>query len=69
MKRERQPTPVFLPGEPHGKKQLVGCSPWGHKESDKTERVNNNISGETGREIYMPQEGSHIPPELIEQRF
>ena len=31
-----QPTPVFLPGEPHGQ-SLVGCSPWGRKESDITE--------------------------------
>ena len=32
-----QPTPVFLPGESHGKTNLVGYSPWGHKESDTTE--------------------------------
>ena len=31
-KREWQPTPVFLPGEFHGRKSLVGCSPWGRKE-------------------------------------
>ena len=24
-----QPTPVFLPGEPHGQRSLVGYSPWG----------------------------------------
>ena len=24
-----QPTPVFLPGEPHGKRSLVGYRPWG----------------------------------------
>ena len=41
----------------------------GVTESDMTERVKNNISGETGRETYMPQEGSHITPELIELRF
>ena len=29
--------PVFLPGESHGQKSLVGYSPWGHKESDTTE--------------------------------
>ena len=29
-----QPTPVFLPGEPHGQRGLAGYSPWGHKESD-----------------------------------
>ena len=30
-RRERLPTPVFLPGELHGL-----YSPWGHKESDVT---------------------------------
>ena len=29
----------FLPGEFHGKWSLVGYSPWGHKESDMTERL------------------------------
>ena len=33
------PTPVFLPGEFHGQRSLVGCSPWGHKESDTTEQL------------------------------
>ena len=32
-RRERLPTPVFWPGEFHGL-----YSPWGHKESDTTER-------------------------------
>ena len=27
-----QPTLVFLPGESHGQRSLVGASPWGHKE-------------------------------------
>ena len=31
------PTPVFLPGEPHGQRSLVGNSPWGRKELDMTE--------------------------------
>ena len=34
-----QPTPVFLPGKSHGRRSLVGYSPWGHKESDTTERL------------------------------
>ena len=33
-RRKWQPTPVFLPGESHGQRSLVGCSPRGHKESD-----------------------------------
>ena len=36
-RRKWQPTPVFLPGESHGRRSLVGCSPWGHEESDTTE--------------------------------
>ena len=31
-----QSTPVFLPGDSHGQRSLVGCSPWVHKESDTT---------------------------------
>ena len=38
-KREWPPTPVFLPGEPHGQRSLVGYSPWGHKKSDTTEQL------------------------------
>ena len=34
-----QPTPVFLPGESHGRRSLVGYSPWGRKESDTTEQL------------------------------
>ena len=33
------PTPVLLPGKFHGRRSLVGCSPWGRKESDTTERL------------------------------
>ena len=29
--------PVFLPGESHEQRSLMGCSPWSHKESDQTE--------------------------------
>ena len=36
-RRKWQPTPVLLPGESHGWRSLVGCSPWGHTESDMTE--------------------------------
>ena len=36
-RRKWHPTPVFLPGESHGRRSLVGCSPWGRTESDTTE--------------------------------
>ena len=32
-----QPTPVFLPGESHGRGSLVGCRLWGRTESGTTE--------------------------------
>ena len=45
MKRGQwQPTPVLLPGKSHGRRSLVGCSPWGHKESDTTERLHFHMS-------------------------
>ena len=31
--------PVFLPGESHGQRSLVGYTPWGHKELDMTEQL------------------------------
>ena len=36
-RRAWQSTPVFLPGESHRQRSLVGYSPWGCKESDMTE--------------------------------
>ena len=39
LEKEVAPTPVFLPGETHGQKSLVGYSPWGCKELDTTEQV------------------------------
>ena len=40
-RRRRHPTPVLLPGKSHGRRSLVGCSPWGREGSDKsqTERL------------------------------
>ena len=34
-RRARHPTPVFLPGESHGQRSLVGYSPWGHKSQTR----------------------------------
>ena len=46
VKRRRQwhPTPVLLPGKSHGWRSLVGCNPWGHKESDTTELLHFHFS-------------------------
>ena len=35
----KQPTPVFLPGEFLGQRSLVGYTPRGSKESDRTEHA------------------------------
>ena len=42
--RQWHPTPVLLPGKSHGQKSLVGCSPWGRKGSDTTERLHFHFS-------------------------
>ena len=39
QRRKWQPTPVPLPGKSDGWRSLVGYSPWGHEESDMTERL------------------------------
>ena len=44
QRRQWHPTPVLLPGKSHGRRSLVGCSPWGRKESDMTERLHFHFS-------------------------
>ena len=34
----------FLRGKFHGQRSLAGYSPWGHKESDTTERLNSKLN-------------------------
>ena len=45
------------PGDGEGQESLACCSPWGHKESDTTEQLNNNNN--TGQRleglIYKPR--------------
>ena len=43
-RRQWQPTPVLLPGKSHGRRSLVGCSPWGRWELDTTERLHFHFS-------------------------
>ena len=44
--------PVFLPGESHGQKSLVGYSPWGRKESDMTEQLTHTYGEYGGLDVY-----------------
>ena len=39
-RRKWQPTPVFLPGKFHEQRSLADYSPWGHKELDTSEHIN-----------------------------
>ena len=39
LEKEMQPTLVLLHGESHGRRSLVGYSPWGRKELDTTEQL------------------------------
>ena len=68
-RRAWQPTPVFLPGESHGQRSLVGYSPRGHKELDMAEvterathtrlsHMTNHVSGVSGLGCFEEGEGS-----------
>ena len=43
-RRKWQPTPVFWSGESHGQRSLVGYSPWGRRELDTAQLLNNNVA-------------------------
>ena len=43
-RRPWHPTPILLPGKSHGRRSLVGCSPWGHEESDTAEPLHFHFS-------------------------
>ena len=43
-RRRWHPTPVLLPGKSHGRRSLVGCSPWGREESDTPEQLHFHFS-------------------------
>ena len=43
-RRQWHPTPVLVPGKSHGRRSLVGYSPWGCSESDMTERLHFHFS-------------------------
>ena len=43
-RRQWHPTPVLLLGKSHGRRSLVGCSPWDHEESEATEQLHFHFS-------------------------
>ena len=44
LEKAMAPHSSTLPGKSHGWRSLVGCSPWGHEESDTTERLHFHFS-------------------------
>ena len=56
-RREWQPTPVFLPGKSHGRRQLAIYSPWSCKELDTTEQLSTHagiLFSIVAAPIYVP---------------
>ena len=43
-RRQWHLTPVLLPRKSHGRRSLVGCSPWGSEQLDTTERLHFHFS-------------------------
>ena len=43
-RRQWHPTPELLPGKSHGRRSLVGCSPWGRWGSDMTAQLHFHFS-------------------------
>ena len=56
QKRAWQPTPVFLPGESHGQRSLVGYSLWGCTESAKATQPTAHASTAGGTGL-LPDQG------------
>ena len=53
-----QPTPVFLPGESHGQRSLVGCRPWGCRGLDMTGVTEHTQSIYTNEYYSAKKEGN-----------
>ena len=58
-----QLAPVLLPGKFHGKRSLVGYSPWGHKKLEMTEQLN------TGKNTSCFLENSEMLRCLVQYKF
>ena len=73
-RRKWQPTPVFLPGNSHGRKSLVGCHLWGHTESDLAASeindglVHMSVKPTDNKNFYIKNEKSMAARVLISYR-
>ena len=63
------PTPVFLPGEFHGSRSLVGGSPRSCKESDMTEAMEHSTHTQSHSHSHtQTHTHSHIWASLVAQQ-
>ena len=58
-RRKWQPTPVFLPGESHGQRSLVGYSPQGRTESDILKQLSRHAQS------YCIAEGTRFNMQVV----
>ena len=68
-RRKWQPTPVFLPVEFHGQRSLVGYSPWGHKESDMTERLTLTLCTHRAASLCCTVDTEHCKATINEIKY
>ena len=66
-----QLTPVFLPGEFHRQRSLVGYSPWDCKELDMTEQLHFHFNARLLRKMKsthlgLPSSGHGFPSSLLD---
>ena len=64
-----QPTPVLLPGKSHGRRSMIGYSPWGRRESDKIEWLHFTLHGATLMHLTIKQwHAKRVQPKLLHQK-
>ena len=72
-RRKWQSTPVFLPGESHGQRSLMGYGPWGPKESDTTEHLSTHtqagLRGFCTESLKVPVQSSFSDTRLNKHSF
>ena len=68
-RRKWLPTPLFLPGESHEQRGLLGCSSWGCEELDTTERLTHTKNPLDCKQCYFPQNISSGFPFRLEKEM
>ena len=59
-RRKWHPTPVFLPGKPHGQRSLVGYRQWGCKELNTAERLTDTLGSAAHKPCELGLGSQHL---------